>query len=264
MLDGLTVCNIELTSQCNANCWMCGRRKIDRDHPEIKMNYGHMDVEILKTIRYDLDSNKNVIIQMHSNGDPHVKDALQLFDGFIRCFNTNGKLLVEKADEIIDNMETITISTFENDPEWKEQYENIVEFLRIKGDRLPSVIIRTLGEIYGIRKEKYQSLNLLIADRILHSPMGSYSYTKKTTVPEHGICMDLQSHLVIDRFGDVYPCVRFDPYKENRLGSILEQHLDIIWNGQKRLDMISKFIKQKRNEIPFCSQCEFWGIPRGK
>ena len=31
------ILNIELTSRCNKNCWMCGRRKVDRDYPEIAM-----------------------------------------------------------------------------------------------------------------------------------------------------------------------------------------------------------------------------------
>lgn len=41
-LNGLGTINIELTSRCNKNCWMCGRRKVDREYPELALNYGDM------------------------------------------------------------------------------------------------------------------------------------------------------------------------------------------------------------------------------
>lgn len=267
LMPGLSVLNIELCSKCNKDCWMCGRRKVDCEYPEVKMNYGEMDLDLLRQIRFDLEGSYYTLIQFHKDGEPlmysHLEEALKMFNGFIRCFNTNGKLLVERANEIIDHMETITISTFENDPEWEDQYQKLVKFLEIKGNRKPSVIIRTLGNIDKKRMELYNSLNLLQADRILHSPMGSFEYTRKTTVPEHGICLDLLSHLTIDRFGDVYPCVRFDPHKENKIGNVLEKPLIRIWEGNERRNLIDKFVQQKREEIPFCSKCQFWGIPRG-
>jgi len=40
--NGLTTVNVELTTMCNKNCWMCGRRKIDKEYPEIAMEYGDM------------------------------------------------------------------------------------------------------------------------------------------------------------------------------------------------------------------------------
>lgn len=265
MLNGLSVINIELTSMCNKNCWMCGRRKVDKEYPEIKMNYGDIDKKLLYKLSNQVPS--NIIIQFHKDGDPllysNLKYILSLFSKNIRCFNTNGKLLMNKADDIIDNLETITISTFENDPEWEEQYSIIKEFLKYKQNRLPTVIIRTLGEYDTYRMQKYKELQCLIADRVLHSPMGSFTYTKKTTVPEHGICLDLLSHLTVDRFGNVYSCVRFDPHKESLLGNLNESSLDEIWNSRKRQSMIDKFIHGKRSEIEFCSKCEFWGIPRG-
>ena len=46
-LNGLGTINIELTSRCNKNCWMCGRRKVDR---ELALNYGDMDFDLVKHI----------------------------------------------------------------------------------------------------------------------------------------------------------------------------------------------------------------------
>ena len=124
-------------------------------------------------------------MQFHNNGEPFlypkIGKALKLFDRQIRCLDTNGKLLFDKADEVIENLDTITISTFENDPEWEEQYDNLKKFLEIKKDKSPNVVIRCLGNIGDKRRNLYKNLNCIIADRILHSPMGSFNYEKKTT-----------------------------------------------------------------------------------
>ncbi|KKK61011.1 hypothetical protein LCGC14_3018620, partial [marine sediment metagenome] len=158
MLSGLTNVNIELTSRCNKSCHMCGRRKIEREYPELA-KWGDMDSEMVKNISRQIP--KGILVQMHDNGEPllfpRLGDALNLFKDNIRCLDTNGKLLVEKADEIIDNLETITISTFEGDEEAEEQYETVVEFMRLKGKQKPNVIIRCLGDTdykfkYGMRK----------------------------------------------------------------------------------------------------------------
>jgi radical SAM protein with 4Fe4S-binding SPASM domain len=94
--------------------------------------------------------------------------------------------------------------------------------------------------------------------------MGSFDYERKTTIPEEGICYEVLSKLAIDRFGNVSPCVRFDPKDENILGNVNEQTLEEIWYGEKRRKLLTKHISGKRAEIPFCSRCHFWGIPRGE
>jgi radical SAM protein with 4Fe4S-binding SPASM domain len=91
--------------------------------------------------------------------------------------------------------------------------------------------------------------------------MGSFDYTKKVTIPEHGICLDLLTHLVIDRFGDVYPCVRFNPHKINRLGNLNQSSLEGLWNGELRKNLIQEHIKNNRKCNELCSKCDFYGCP---
>lgn len=147
--NGLNTANIELTSRCNKNCWMCGRRKIEREYPEIAIKYGDMEFELVKSIAKQLP--EGIVVQLHNNGEsllyPRFGDAVRLFNKQIKCLDTNGKVIIEKADEIMDNLDTLTISTFENDEEWEEQYKLTKEFLKIKGDRKPNVIIRCLGNM---------------------------------------------------------------------------------------------------------------------
>jgi len=260
--NGLTTVNVELTSRCNKNCWMCGRRKIDREYPEIAIKYGDMEFELVKSIAKQLP--EGIVVQLHDNGEsllyPRFGEAVKLFNKQIKCLDTNGKLIVEKADEIIDNLDTLTISTFENDEEGDKQYKLLKEFLKIKGERKPNVIIRCLGNMV---LDRYKELGCIIATRILHSPMGSFKYKKNPTVPEIGICLDLLSHMDIKRDGKVSICVRFDPHGLGIIGNCTTTPLIDIWNSSKRKEWLKYHIEGRRDKVPLCSSCEFWGVPTG-
>ena len=260
--DGLGYINIELTSRCNAKCWMCGRRKTEREHPEL-CNFGDMDFNLVKRIASQLP--KRIVTAMHFNGCPllypKLGEALFLFKNQTRVLDTNAILLVKKADDIINNLDTITISVIENDPIGDAQFETVKEFIKIKGNRKPRIIYRLLGKID--KAERWYKLPGIIATRTLHHPMGSYSYEKRVITPEIGICLEMLGHLVIDRYGDVYPCVRYNLFRENILGNVKVDKLVDIWNGKKRQALLQKHIDGKRNEIPFCNKCQFWGCPIG-
>jgi radical SAM protein with 4Fe4S-binding SPASM domain len=244
---------------------MCGRRKVDREYPQLAMKYGNMDFPLVESIAKQLPD--GIVVQFHNNGDPfmypRLGEALRLFEKQIRCFDTNGILLVERANEVIENLDTITISTFEGDDEWEQQFHLLEEFLKIKGARKPNVIIRCLGEIPENRRKLYEGLNCIIADRILHSPMGSFAYTKKPVIPEVGFCLELLGHMAINKDGDVSLCVRFDPKREAVIGNLGQSPLAELWNSAMRKEYISKHVAGKRSELPFCSKCHYWGIPRG-
>jgi len=260
--NGLYCIHLELTSRCNKNCWMCGRRKIDREYPEIAMNYGDMDFELVKKIADQLPA--AIVVQFHNNGEPllypRFGEAVKLFKDQIKCVDTNAKLIVEKADEIIDNLDTITISVFERDSEGDEQYELVKKFLEIKGNRKPNVIYRCLGDV---DKERWKKLDGIIATRILHSPLGSFKYKKPPTVPEIGICLEILNHMAINRSGEVSICVRFDPKRLGVIGDVNSILLADIWNGSQRKDWIKYHVEGNRNKIPLCSYCDFWGVPTG-
>jgi MoaA/NifB/PqqE/SkfB family radical SAM enzyme len=266
-LNGLAFINVELTSRCNkgdgtpgSGCWMCGRRKMEREHPE-KCNWGDMEFDTLRRIALQVP--RGIVIQFHSNGEPllypWLAQALNMFPRNIRCLNTNGKLLVERADAIIGNLETLTISVIEADLEGDEQYETVTNFITRLGKEKPTIIYRLLGDVHNRRK--WEALPGKIATRILHSPEGSREYQKKVTIPEIGICLDLLSHLAIDRYGNISMCVRFDPEGHLRLGNINHTSLLEAWYGEKRKEYIEHHIAGRRGELPGCDRCEFYGVP---
>lgn len=261
-LAGLGNINVELTSRCNKSCWMCGRRKVERDYPELALKYGDMDFPIVKKIADQLPP--NIVVQLHNNGEPllypRFGEAVRLFHNQITNIVSNGKLLVDKSDEIIDNLDTLAISVIENDPEAEEQYGIIEEFLKIKGGKKPYTISRLNGDV---DQEKYRKLGLTMATRILHSPMGSFNYKKTPTIPEIGICLDFLHHLAINNEGKVSICVRFDPKGVGVIGDVRTQSIEEIWNSPKRMEWLDHHKKGRRDIIPLCAYCHFWGVPTG-
>jgi len=260
-LNGLCTINIELTSRCNKACWMCGRRKVDRDYPELALEYGDMDFDLLQKISVQIPA--GIVVQFHRDGDallyPKFGEAVSLFQGNIRNVVTNGKLLVKKAPEIIGNLETLSVSIFENDEESEEQREIVKEFLAIKGNQKPYVTLRLIGDV---DQKPYEQFGLRFVRRVLHAPMGSFNYVKRQpTIPEIGICWDFLQHPCINHKGDLSICVRFDPEHKGVLGNLEEQSLEELWNGEKRRSWLARHVAGNREHIPLCSKCEYWGIP---
>jgi len=260
-MNGLTTLNVELTNKCNKKCWMCGRRKTEKDNGT---NYNQeIEFSLLENIAKQVP--EGIVVQLHNNGEPlmysRFGDAVKLFNKQITNIVTNGKLLLGKTDEIIDKLDTMSISIFQDDVESDEQYDIITNFLKLKGSHKPFVTLRLIGEVDGT---KYKALNTQIITRILHAPMGSFDYQKKTpTIPEVGICLDFLNHIAIDVNGDVSICVRFDPNKLGVIGNIKQQTLSEIWNGEKRLAWKKLHVEGLRDNVPLCSMCEFWGVPTG-
>jgi hypothetical protein len=263
-LHGLSAINVELTSRCNKGCWCCGRRYVDRSHPEVLKTYGDMPLGMASRIAEQLPP--GIIVQLHNNGEPllypYFSDAVRMFSAQVTGIDTNGKLLVDKSNAIVDNLDTITISVIQDDPEADEQREIIKRFLRIKGKYKPLVVLRLNGNVDRMGYAK-DFPDVVIATRNLHSPMGSFDYTRKVTVPEMGICLEALHRLSINRFGRVSMCVRFDPTELGFIGDINGQTLDEIWNGEVRTRWLEFHKRGDRRAIALCSKCEYWGVPTG-
>lgn len=259
-LNGLNNVNVELSSRCNKQCWCCGRRKIDKEYPHIAMNYGDMKVSLAKSIAEQLP--ENIVVQFHNNGEsllhPRFGEIIKFYDKQIRTMDTNAKLIVQKADEIIGELDTLTISVIPNDPEIDEEYEIVKQFLDIRKNRSPRLIYRCLG---GAESERWEELPGQIVTRIMHSPMGAFGYDKPPTVPEIGICLDMLNHMSIDRFGKVSMCVRFDPHRIGVIGDATTTPLVDIWNSKKWRKWRQYTIEGRRDKVPLCKHCSYWGVP---
>lgn len=258
--NGLGQVNVEMTSRCNKKCWMCGRREREKLYGD--QNYGDIDFDLLSLIAEELP--KGIMVALHNNGEPlmypRLGAAIQLFENQTTYFVSNGLLLTRKANEIIDNLDILSISIIENEePEVAtKQFDEITDFLFLKGDKRPFVTLRFVGKA---NVDRYKDFDVMKVYRTIHQPKGSVGYRKPATIPEHGVCQDLLNRLAIDRFGNVSVCVRFDPDGDLILGNIVDHPLEELWNGRKRMDMLEKHIAGKRKDVLFCgNKCEFYGV----
>ena len=258
---GLAGIHLELTSRCNKSCWCCGRRHIEKD-PKLFTPWGDMDFRLLKRIARQIPP--GIVVQFHNNGEPllypRLQQALELFPDNIRCLNTNGKLLLSKTDELVGNLDTLTISVIEGDPESEEQYATVKSFLKLKGNSPPSMVYRLLGQV---SPERWADLPGILCTRVLHHHSGSHTYERSPTIPEIGVCLDLLHHLAIDRYGNVSCCVRFDPRGHLCLGNLQTETLADIWYGEKRKRMIQEHLKGNRDCNEVCNACDYYGVPTG-
>jgi radical SAM protein with 4Fe4S-binding SPASM domain len=244
---------------------MCGRRKIEKYHPHLAV-WGDMPFEMVEKIA--AQTPPGVFVQLHNNGEPllypELKKAIKLFSHCHTGLDTNGKLLAKKAYELIGNIDTLTISVIPKDIERQEQIVQIERFLLLKEDKKPLVTFRFLGRAretlinYLAVKHK-----CLMTHRVLHSPMGSFNYQRVPIKPEFGICTEMLHKLSIDRYGNVSPCVRFDPKKKNVIENINNKPLETIWNSYTRHRWLAFHKQGRRNKVPLCAKCHYWGVPRG-
>lgn len=258
-LHGLNHINIELSSRCDKNCGFCGHQD-----PSINtsLTFGDMPLGLLRKIRDQLPP--GIIVQFHRDGEPLMYPALgialELFDGFITSIVTNGKQLVSRAEELIDNCTTITVSAFHGDPDGPAQLDTVAEFLRLKGTRAPMVNIKFVG---GIDLPGYRELGVPILTRALHVPEGDIRYAHRDpTIPEVGICLSFLSQPSVDWRGHLYICNRLDPNKGGYLGDLTTQRLDHLWNSTQRQRWLEAHKRGLREEAaPLCRTCLFYGVP---
>ena len=262
MLSGLSQINIELTQACDRRtlCIFCGHQD-----PAIHFAaaYKPMPFELLEKIAVQIPV--GVVVQFHRDGEPtayrRLKDALSLFANHITSIVTHGENLVKRADDIIGNCASLTVSMFKGDPDGQLQTDVLKEFLFMKREQRPIVNIKVVGEL-PIDRDVY-SLGVPVIRRVLHNPDGNYHYAQRDpTVPEHGICLDFLSHPSVDWQGRLFVCNRLDAEDKGLLGDLKEHSLDDLWNSPKRLEWLEAHKRGRRDQAsPLCKDCLFYGVP---
>jgi len=250
---------------------MCGRTPLRQAGT---LREGDMAIELVHSIATQIP--KRTVVQFHWNGEPtmhpQLGTALSFYRHCITGMDTNGKLLMKRAHEIIGNIDTLTLSVIQDDPEGEEQWDIINQFLILKGDLRPEMVYRLLG---NVDPEPWKKLPGRIATRILHAPEMSRDYEKPVTIPEMGICLDMLHTVAIDFQGNVHHCVRFDPQGLGRIGELtgprkasLEEIVESIvqrpWHIHPRQAYIDRHIAGQRHMVPLCAGCDFYGVPTGR
>lgn len=265
MLTGLNQINIELQAVCDKRtlCGFCGHQD-----DEINKNpKGAIEWELLCQITYQLPP--GIVVQFHRDGEPTayslLEKALKMFSAlsFITSIVTHGENLIKKADEIIGNCTSLTVSAFNGDADMEWQLENIREFLKLKGDQPPMVNIKIVGAMPPEKEAIYGSLGVPIIRRLLHVADGNYRYAKRNpTIPEHNICTDFLSHPSIDWRGRLFICNRLSTNDEGLLGNLNDSTLEELWNSPKRMEWLEMHKRGRRDQAsPLCHKCLYYGVP---
>jgi len=221
------------------------------------MEIGDMDLKLYKHI---INQHEGDIIQFNRDGEtllyPHLREAIKDCNKVINIV-TNGILLWEKRWDIIEAT-TITVSVIEDD---KEQYDTIKRFVDNVANTINTpVFIKYLGNYYN---PNYELLGLKTMRRRIHAPGGDWDYdSNNELIPELGICLDFLMKPSVDWQGRMYICNRYDPEGRGIIGDTTKQSLKEIWNSDLRKEWLAQHMLDKRENIPLCSTCKFWGIPR--
>ena len=270
MLNGLTQLNIELTSRCDKQtlCGFCGHQD-PAVHPTLR--FGEIDPAFIMKIAVEVfPLRTSCVVQFHRDGDPlaaSVKTlnmALGAFASNLISIVTHGERLGARAHELIGNCQSVCVSIFRGDPDRELQLQSLTEFLKQKGDRLPKVLLKVVGDMHDDELAPYVALDLPIMRRLIHLPTGNNKYAHRSpTMPEHGLCEDLLHHPSIAWDGRVYLCNRLDTKDLGLIGNLNEESLDAIWNGKLRADYLQKHLDGRRKDVPPCADCLYYGIPTG-
>jgi hypothetical protein len=263
MLTGLAQINLELTSRCDKSCFFCGHQD-----PKIhtSLRYGDMAPALLERLASELQGVP--VVQFHRDGEPllyhKLAHALNLFEGAHRSLVTNGRTLADRADDILDRCESVCLSAFKGDPEAERQDAQLRQFLLRRGRRpLPRVAVKVVGTIEHARVDQWKAWGLPVLWRRIHLKDHSRGYRYgDPPQPEHGICLDLLHKPSIDWQGRVFVCNRLDPVNRGYLGQMNETTtFAAIWEGALRASWLHKHTLGRRNEVPLCKGCEFYGVP---
>lgn len=253
---------IEITNFCNLHCFFCPKE--NRDTRE-------MSLEEFEKIVQKIDGYTDYLY-LHVKGEPllHSKfsDILKLTLRYQKKVNitTNGLLLKEKKEAILENKEVIrqiNISLHHFHHELDSLLEIIDEIL-LKSDIIICLrlwngenasnqkIMDTLKERYHYERKQNKIKENLFLDQeksFIWPNLNNSYYSKE------GTCYALKTHIAILVDGRVVPCC-LDQEGILTLGNIFEEELEEILQSPKAVKMKEGFSQNKKCE-ELCQRCNF-------
>lgn len=291
--SSITEINIEFVSYCNLRCKLCS---LDHEKPKVRMSaailkkffenflsdkrfrsvktihlYNAGEVLLHPKLMEMLDIIKQFKIQAKEKNIFFPQIALL----------TNATILDEAKSKLLINSNLIDNIRFSMDGGNKEKFEemrtraewdgfikNIKTFCELNkksAKPIPTGII-TLVEYHNKLNTKWMSeefkelLNMVDGYelRYAHNWGGDVEIeelkNKSKSTYKIG-CSLLMHQLVLLPNGDITVCCA-DLNSKGVIGNITKEDLFSIYNKPQRLEMLQKFIKNKKNEIDLCKDCE--------
>jgi radical SAM protein with 4Fe4S-binding SPASM domain len=203
----------------------------------------------------------------------HHRPLISLLTNATLLNEEKGEMIVEShaLDEIRFSVDGGTKELFESirvGAEWESVKENILKFVEINNKRGKKI---KTGIICIVPPEKEFDVKWMSEDfKFLFSNIDNISLryphnfdgSKDLGLPrrsentaEQKMCYLLLGNLVILPDGDTVVCCA-DINSRGVIGNITENRLEELYFSSKRLSMITMFVKDKKNKIPLCKNCE--------
>ena len=266
---------LEPVSACNLRCPFC--HQVDDDFTSNQQMMGKMDLSLFKKIIDEAHDSGTQAITLTCRGEPtlhpQIGEMLEYCSGkFIELkMNTNATRLNEKLiHQILKS--GMTELVFSVDSHYKEEFEslrvganfelvvsNVKKFKEIRDRDYPNsaCITRASGVQVGKQDpEKFKKFWQPFVDHVVMVNMlyrwDIYNNTKNLS--SKGFCHYLCRSLSIYFDGSVIPC---DADYEGRLslGSIKDNSIREIWNGEKYDNLINAHKDGRRDKHVPCDRC---------
>lgn len=263
---------LNLCGHCTYKCSYCPQSLSTHSEEYIKP-------QIIHKVFNEL-GNRAVYVQMGTRGENLLHPKFFEFIRFIKnknemsyiCLNTNGyiiddhmmvMLIKSGIDHIVFSLQTINPQLYEKitgSPYHQKIIDRIIKFKNEISQQGPkmflSVQFLALPENLVYRQEFinfWQSRNIDIQIQNLHS-WGDKFHTEDIAAEERYPCPYLWLYPTVTHTGKLTTCFA-DFYDEMAYGSLEEESLTSLWQGEKARSIREKHLQGKWAEIPMCRNC---------
>ena len=267
---------IEPVSACNLRCVMCFQ--IDESFTSDSSFMGMMDIDLFKNIIDQAVEGGTKAITLASRGEPtlHPKlgEMLEYCSGkfFELKINTNGTRLNDKLiHQILKS--GVTDMVFSIDSFTKNEYEsirvqgvfetvlnNVKRFKEIREKFYPNsrCAIRVSGVKVNVKQDpdRFKDFWKEYVDHVVMVEMENRwdTYHNPKDIMATGACNYLWERMYVWYDGLCNPCDA-DYKSELSVGTIKNQSIQDIWNGEKFTKLREMHSNNKRNKVYPCDRC---------
>lgn len=287
---------IELSSDCNSNCYMCPRKNMTRAG-------GKMDLKLFKKIIDELHKNKVLLrkLFLHWMGEPllnesfnkmiayakkkNIAEMVVMASNLIALDEDKAERLVKSGlDELFVSLDAVRQETYDkikgNSASLEKVEDSIyrlVETRKKMGSSLPYIRLKILkssvnrDEIEEFKDKWSPVVDEIYVEEDLNAWNGTNQdvnknikgdplYKEKAGADDgRWPCDRLWYQLAISQDGFVSPCIA-DWNGTGFIGNVKNESVFDIWHSPKLKEMRRKHIDGKYGELEMCKDCQRWQL----
>lgn len=285
---------VELSSDCNSNCYMCPRKNMFRAS-------GVMELDLFKKIIDELVENKVILrkIFLHWMGEPLMNENFDRMINYARekniaemtviasnlialDENKARRLINSQLDELFVSLDAVRPETYArirgNAAGLKEVEKNLLRLIELKKEMkssLPYLRLKILksdlnrDEISEFRQKWGEMVDEIYVEEDINTWNGTNKDVNQNietdtqyrenvkNIERRWPCDRLWYQVAISQDGFVTPCIA-DWNGLGFIGNIQNQTIFEIWNSPEMVEMRRKHLDNEYNNLPMCKDCRRW------